>query len=77
VSKVSKADRKAGFPDKVKVVTEEKMVELLNNVEDFIQAMVSEASSITSTKILKLLEQFRLLPEQIYGRCTLVLKEQS
>lgn len=78
VAKVSMADKKSGFPSKTRIITPEKMELLLNNIEKFYQAIISDLPASRDVKgIGSLLPKFDLAPEQFIGHYTVAVKSRS
>jgi hypothetical protein len=76
IAKVAIADRKAGFPDKTRVVTSSKMQALLDKLEMFYQALASEPPLfLVEKKIAEFQAKFQLLPEQFIKRYTVPIEE--
>ena len=75
-AKVSIADRNAGFPDGTRVLSPEKMQELMDKIEAFFQLIVSRAPlKLELRDIAEMQTQFGLTAEQFIKRYTVPLKE--
>ena len=71
VAKVTVCDSDAYFPDNMRVITPTTMHKLLEMVEQFYHKMIAEPLLCSSAKsILKLQQNFLLLPEQFCGNFT-------
>lgn len=78
VAKVLIADQKAGFPDGTRVLTQEKMQELLNRLEGFYQTLINEPPLLlTPSKISDLQDKIGISPKQFLKNFTLPLKERK
>jgi len=71
VAKVTKADKKAGFPDNTRIITPAKMALWLDNIERFYQSLVQGMpNSLDPKQIAQRLPQFSLAPEQFLSNHT-------
>ncbi|MFH0990362.1 MAG: DEAD/DEAH box helicase [bacterium] len=78
VAKVALADRNAEFPPDTRVLLPAKMVDLLNNIEDFYQAIIGDLpSSLDPKRIIQQLPHFNLEPDQFVGKYTVRLTEKK
>jgi hypothetical protein len=71
VAKVSVADKKSGFPSNTRVITPNRMLLLLSNIERFFEALIhGMPQSLNPKNVAQLLPQFSLAPDQFLGKYT-------
>jgi hypothetical protein len=75
IANVSTADRKAGFPDGTRVLTPDKMQDLLKKLEGFFQALIGDVTNLQPQEIAGLQTKSGLSPAQFIGKYTVRIKE--
>lgn len=76
VCKVSTADKGSQFPANTRLLTPDKMTELLNNLSLFYSALIKEPPLLRSPmKVTELQSQFGISSDQFIGKYTIRLKE--
>ena len=78
VAKVDIADRKAGFPPNTRVLTQEKLIELLDQLEAFFRNLATTLSLLAQPHVIEEQQVERgLTADQFVTRFTLPLREAS
>lgn len=75
VAKVTSADKQANFPQGVRILTPNKMSELLDNLDAFVSALITKDAIFSSSQELATLQStFGLLPSQFKSKYTVALQ---
>jgi hypothetical protein len=76
VAKIAISDKRSGFPDNIRIVTPDKMGDLLDALQKFYRTIIAEPIFYCTPKaIYKLQQNLKLAPEQFIRNFTVKLKE--